>query len=171
LSPLARALGKQKPFEDPEVETFLSIVRTASALSAPIERLFRGHGLSAATYNVLRILRGAMLSCQKHGPHDSHDRSVRHGRACHEIGEQMVTQVPDITRLVDRLEEAGLVERCRCDQDRRVVYVRITSAGLKLLAKLDEPLLALHKAQLAHMSRADLARLCALLEAARENAV
>lgn len=156
LSALARSLGKERPFEVPEEEAFLSVMRTAGALGAAVERLFKAHGLSTATYNVLRILRGCVLTGREHG------------RACHEIGEQMVTQVPDITRLVDRLEEAGLVERCRCEKDRRVVYVRINAAGLDVLAELDEPLLALHRSQLGHMSRTRLAELCAMLAEARE---
>jgi len=155
LSPLARAIGKRQPFDSPAVEAFLSVMRTASWLGAPVERLLKGHDLSAATYNLLRILRGAAAA------------GLEHGRACHEIGEHMVAQVPDVTRLVDRLEKAGLVERTRCEVDRRVVYVRITRAGLELLATIDAPLLALHATQLGHMKPTEISQLCELLERAR----
>jgi DNA-binding MarR family transcriptional regulator len=140
------------------VEAFLSVMRTASALGGPVERLLKGHDLSSATYNVLRILRGAWAA------------GLEHGRACHEIGEHMVAQVPDVTRLVDRLAEAGLVERTRCEKDRRVVYVRITRAGLDLLGKIDAPLLELHAAQLGHLRPAEIAQLCELLARARGGA-
>ncbi len=156
LSPLAREIRKKQPFESPAVEAFLSVMRTASALGGPVERLLKGHDLSAATYNVLRILRGAWAA------------GLEHGRACHEIGEHMVAQVPDVTRLVDRLVDAGFVERTRCEKDRRVVYVRITKAGLDLLARIDRPLLDLHAAQLGHLTQAEIAGLCGLLARVRE---
>ena len=57
----------------------------------------------------------------------------------------MIAVVPGITGLIDRLEGMGLVARERSTEDRRVVYVAITPKGLDLLAKLDEPVAALHK--------------------------
>jgi DNA-binding MarR family transcriptional regulator len=75
----------------------------------------------------------------------------------------MVTRVPDVTRLVDRLDAAGLVGRCRITEDRRVVQVKITQKGLDLLAALDEPLLALNKKVMRHMTRAELNELSRLL--------
>jgi DNA-binding MarR family transcriptional regulator len=75
----------------------------------------------------------------------------------------MITRVPDVTRLVDRLEAAGLVERCRISEDRRVVQVKITRKGLDLLAELDEPLVALNKELMSHMTRAELNDLSRLL--------
>lgn len=148
---LQSEINKARPFDLPEQEAFLGLIRTAGALHADFERLFRSKGISAAAYNVLRILRG------------SGDK----GRKSLEIGRDMVAQVPDITRLVDRLEEAGFVTRRRCEDDRRVVHVVITRAGLSLLGRLDEPVLALHEGQLGHMSREELRTLIALLEKAR----
>lgn len=153
LSPLARETHKKKPFDSATQEAHLSILRTASHLEAPFAELFRGTGLSGPTYNVLRILRGAGES----------------GRACHEIGEHMVTRVPDVTRLLDRLEERGLAERVRDKADRRVVTARITAAGLKVLEGLDGPVLALHDEQLGHLSRKDLDQLSALLAKVRRS--
>lgn len=83
------------------------------------------------------------------------------------IGADMVARDPDVTRLVDRLEKAGLVERERSVEDRRVVLVRITREGRALLKRLREPTAALHRAQLGHVARKDLARLSALLVDAR----
>lgn len=148
-------IGKKRPFEVVEEEVYLNLVRTTSVLAADFEKVFKEHGLSEATYNALRILRGAGVG------------AGARGRMTHEIGDELVARVPDITRLVDRLEQAGLAARARCDRDRRVVYVHITDKGLALLASLDEPLKELHKRQLAHMSRDELRTLNELLFKAR----
>ena len=150
-STLQHELRKRRPFEVPEEEAYLNVLRTAAALAGEFTRLFRGVGLSESSYNVLRILRG-------HHPA---------GVPSQAIGPQMVTLVPDVTRLVDRLEEAGLAERIRTEHDRRVVLVRITKAGLDLLAKLDRPVTELNKRQLGHLTRKELAELSRLLVKAR----
>ena len=79
----------------------------------------------------------------------------------------MVTRVPDVTRLLDRLEVQGLITRARGDDDRRVVRARITAAGLDLLARLDEPVLAVHRRQLGHLGADGLRSLIDALERAR----
>ncbi|QQS10319.1 MAG: MarR family transcriptional regulator [Phycisphaerales bacterium] len=148
---LQSEIHKQHPFDTKEQEAYLSVLRTGVKLEAAVERLFKDFGLSHATYNVLRILRG----------------SGEAGRACHEISEHMVARVPDITRLVDRLERAGFAKRARGGTDRRVVNVTITKAGLELLESLDAPVLELHEKQLGHMSRQELQTLIDLLAKAR----
>ena len=79
----------------------------------------------------------------------------------------MITQMPDITRLVDRLEMSGFVRRERTEQDRRLVLVHITAVGMDLLAQLDQPVLDLHRGQMQHMTRAELAELSRLLKKLR----
>lgn len=152
LSPLARELGKSRPFDSAEQEAYLNLRRTASVVNAEFEQLFRPLSLSEATYNALRILRGVGAV----------------GCPCSRIAENLVARVPDVTRLVDRLEAAGLAERTRVSTDRRVVQVKITQAGLDQLAKLDEPVLDLHARQLGHLTKAELKTLSALLVKARE---
>ena len=144
-------IKKKKPFEHPEEEAYLNLLRTTAVLYAEFERLFKGTGLSEPQYNVLRILRG-VGGC---------------GLPSSEVGARMIARVPDVTRLVDRLEAAGLVERCRISQDRRVVQVKITDKGLTTLAEMDEPVLALNKKLLRHMSRDELNELSRLLVKAR----
>jgi DNA-binding MarR family transcriptional regulator len=144
---LQQELRKKHPFEVLEQEVSLNLLRTQDHLRQAFVRLFEEQGLSGPQYNVLRILRG-------HGGD---------GLPCLEIAAQMVTRMPDITRLVDRLEEAGLVERSRTAADRRVVLVRITRPGLEVLARLDRPVLELHRRQLAHLSRSELEELNRLL--------
>lgn len=162
-SRLAEELGKSGDFESPEQEAFLNLIRTHEALSEPFERLFREHGISMPLYNILRILRG---HARASGGKGSYGTDVC-GMPVQRIGSQMLTREPDMTRLVDRLERAGLVCRHRCPQDRRVVLVEITQAGIKLLDALDKPVRKLHRDQLSHMHADRIALLSELLGEAR----
>ena len=81
---------------------------------------------------------------------------------------RMITRDPDITRLLDRLEKRGLIVRSRDSQDRRMVMARITPEGLKLLARMDEPVRTGHRNQLGHLGRERLRTLIALLQTARQ---
>ena len=87
-STLQAELKKRDPFDSLEQEAFLNLLRTTDQLNCEFTRLFMAHGLSGPQYNVLRILRGA----------------GEEGLPCLEIASQMITRMPDITRLVDRLE-------------------------------------------------------------------
>lgn len=158
---LQREIGKAKPFDVPEEEAFLNLIRTCSIFTTQTVRFFRAFGLTEAQYNALRILRG-------HAQRQSNGGT--NGVPSQTIGEQLVAQVPDVTRLVDRLVDAGFAERDRTDEDRRLVIVRITRAGLDLLARIDRPILDLHRRQLGHMTRADLNELSRLLVLARRSA-
>jgi len=150
---LAGEIGKKRPFDLPEQEAHLNLLRTHSVLSAEGHRLLKPYGLSEALYNALRILRG-------------HDEGST-PKSCSDIGGMMIAQVPDVTRIIDRLEAMGLAQRRRTDADRRVVLVSITKKGMELLARLDRPVLEMHKQQLGHMTRAELRELSRLLEKAR----
>ena len=79
----------------------------------------------------------------------------------------MITRDPDVTRLLDRLEKRELISRCRETKDRRTVMTRITPEGLKLLARLDEPVQGAHRKQLGHLGRERLRALSELLRASR----
>jgi DNA-binding MarR family transcriptional regulator len=149
---LQSEIKKKHPFELPEQEAMLNLLRTADQLQIRFSRLFRHFGLTPQQYNVLRILRGE-------------------GRTLPilEIAARMITVVPGITGLVDRLESASLVERKRCDQDRRVIYVAITPRALDILAEIDAPLNELHREVLGHLSSDELTTLSRLLEKARRN--
>ena len=72
-----------------------------------------------------------------------------------------------MTRMIDRLEAKGLVNRRRCPEDRRVIYVAVREPGTKLLAELDKPVLQLNKRLLGHLSEMELKELTRLLEKAR----
>ena len=134
---------------DPEfADTILAIVRSRDRLIRSIEEIIRGVGLSEPQFNVLRILRGA-------------------GEALptSEVGRRMVTRVPDITRLVDRLEKMGLVCRKRAPEgDRRVVLVEITDQGLETIAPLDNVLEKHAEKMFTGLSAKDRSQLVGLLD-------
>src|SRR5438128_1434944 len=148
---LQHELKKRRPFESPEQEAALSIVRTSDQLQIRGARLLREHGLTPSQYNILRILRG-----------EGKPLPIL------EIASRTIAVAPGITGLIDRLEQAGFVNRLRCEKDRRVIYVALTDQGMTTLAALDEPLVALHHKLVGHLSQGELKELIRLLEKVRE---
>ena len=144
-----------KPFKSVEEEAILSIARTAALIEHAGAEAFKPFNLTITQYNVLRILRGAGDD----------------GLCRNEVGERLVTKVPDVTRLLDRMEAAGLIVRQRGGQDRRFVATRITEKGLKLLEKIDRELPAIHARQLGHVSQKRLRELISILEEVRQRTV
>jgi DNA-binding MarR family transcriptional regulator len=151
-SKLQEELKQTKPFDSREEEVYLSILRTAEALSWGVSETLKGADLTPTQYNVLRILRGAETE----------------GATCGQISERMVTKDSDITRLLERLETRGLITRARDEKDRRFITARITKQGLRLLAGLDKPIAECHKRQISHLGESRLAALAKLLDAARD---
>jgi DNA-binding MarR family transcriptional regulator len=149
--PIHVELKSARPFELLEEETHLSIVRTAAVLEHEMAQVLKPHGLTITQYNVLRILRGA-------GP----------GGLCrNEIGARLLRQVPDVTRLLDRLTAMRLIGRQRSDADRRLVRTHITPRGLAQLGELDAPVRAFHRTRLEGISRQKLQQLVATLSDVR----
>ena len=149
---LRRIIKQRKPFASLEQEVFLEVLRTGNALVHDLVELLKPYGLTQPQYNVLRILRGAGAA----------------GLPTGEVGDRMVaSREPDVTRLLVRMEERGLVERERRTDNRRFVTVRITREGLRILNALDGPVAEMHATQLRHMSRRELELLAELLERAR----
>lgn len=146
-------LKKRRPFGSASQEAILNLLRTADQFQLRFMRLFREHGLTPSQYNILRILRG-----------EGKPLPIL------EVADRMITVVPGITGLIDRLEALGLVTRERCTKDRRVVYTAITSGGLDLLNQLDEPVEGLHERLLGHLAPEELGELIRLLEKARTSA-
>jgi DNA-binding MarR family transcriptional regulator len=148
---LQAELKQKVPFTSREQEAYLALLRTADALQSRVETKLKEFGLTGTQYNALRILRGA-------GPD---------GMPCSDIGERMITRDPDITRLLDRLQKRGLAERTRTKQDRRVIYGKITPAGIKLLREMDEPIEKHGREMLRHVGQGKLRQLIELLELVR----
>ncbi|MEX2114637.1 MAG: MarR family transcriptional regulator [Pirellulales bacterium] len=147
---LQHELKKKRPFESLEQEATLNLLRTNDQLQIRFARLFREFGLTPSQYNVLRILRG-----------EGQPLPIL------EIASRTVTVVPGITGLIDRLEQAGFVRRQRCANDRRVVFVALSDRGTKALAKIDRPLLAMHRRVMSKLSQAELKTLNVTLEKVR----
>jgi len=148
---LQAEIKQTRPFSGPAQEAYLSLLRTADKLQTSVESELKKYGLTGTQYNALRILRGAGAE----------------GLPCSEIGERMITHDPDITRLLNRLQERGLAERARCKKDRRVIYGKITPEGLKLLKEIDAPLEKFGHELLGHVRAAELRKLIDLLEIVR----
>ena len=149
---LAGEIGKRRPFTSRTQEAHLNIIRTADLLHDGPQRLFRDHGLSRSLYNALRITAAAGSD----------------GIPVRTIAEDMIVREPDISRLVDRLEEAGFVERRRSTKDRRVVRVRATRAGIAKAKSLIAPLAEVYDAQLGHLSVKQLDTINDLMVRARD---
>lgn len=105
----------------------MGLLRAADDLRRALARGLEPFGLTNQQYNVLRILRGAGAT----------------GLAVHELADRMVERTPGVTRLVDRLVDAGWVERVRSGADRRVVACHILPEGQALLDRIEPAVEAL----------------------------
>jgi DNA-binding MarR family transcriptional regulator len=112
---------RQNRFDTPFQEAGLNLMVASNHVREECERAAAGVGITLPQYNVLRILRGV------------HPQG--HPRC--EIAARMLDRAPDVTRLIDRLEEKGFVERRREGSDRRQSITRITEKGLGLLRQAD----------------------------------
>jgi len=124
ISTVGEEIHQTRPFATIEEELLVSLLRTTDVLHERFEQIVRPFNISMTQYNVLRILRGAEPG----------------GRTCGEIGERMIAREPDVTRLLERMDKAGLIGRTRDSGDRRVVVTRITSGGMKLLDEIEPKL-------------------------------
>jgi DNA-binding MarR family transcriptional regulator len=138
-------------FDSLEQEVFLNLWRTYDRLRLFEDELFGRYDLTPQQYNVLRLLRA------------QHPQTI----PTLTLADRLVSRAPDITRMLDKLEQRGLISRERPAENRRVVRVGITETGLLLLDELDQPLRGCHTRQLGHLSSAELKRLVGLLRAAR----
>lgn len=143
---LAKAIGKRHAFDSPSLEAMLLLMRVTDLMQRRSAEVLKRESLTGPQYNVLRILRG-------------------HGRpcTCSEIAGQLIVQDPDVTRLIDRLEKRALIERIRCTEDRRVVWVKITDAGTTAVARLDQPNAQLLKANFKSLTETEIRSLISLL--------
>lgn len=144
-------IQQKKPFRSIYEEAELNIVRTASILTDEMAQVLKQSGVSPQQYNVLRILKGSEPT----------------GLCRNDVRDRMLTRMPDMTRLLDRMEEAGLVKRERSDADRRQVNTHITAAGKKILRDLETPVATAQAEQLGHMNDRELKQLIELLTKAR----
>ena len=138
---------KQERFDSPAHEAMLNLMVAADHVRERVDRVCSEYGITHGQYNVLRILKGVSP--------EGHPRC--------EIAGRMLERAPDVTRLVDRLETQGLVERDRSEEDRRLSITRITPKGLDLLLQMQPRLEEVHRYFSERVSRRDcreLSRIC-----------
>ena len=151
MAGLKREIAQERPFSTPQEEALLNILRTADCLQRAFNRRVRTWKITGTQYNVLRILRGAQPE----------------GLTCSAIGDRMLTAVPDITRLLARLQALKLVRQQRDQRDRRIVWTRISESGLDLLRQMDPVIQALPVELLNQFTPEELTAFIHFLERAR----
>jgi DNA-binding MarR family transcriptional regulator len=149
---LRTELKQSKPFPTRAAEALVSILRTAAVLEYQVAEVLKPYGLTVTQYNALRILRGAGAA----------------GLCGREIGERMIARVPDMPRLLERLETMGLIRRERDASDRRHVTARITEQGLALLERASPAVDAMERSRLARLSDRTLSGIIGGLAAVRD---
>ena len=108
-------------FKNNKIKALINIKYTSNWLNSKENDFFKPYGISPQQFNILRILRGAKEKTK-----------------VQIVKDRMIERAPNATRLMDKLCDKKLIERERCEHDRRVVYVKITQEGLDLLATIDE---------------------------------
>lgn len=146
------SITKPLRFDSLTQGAYLQMWRTYDRMKAIEEELFSQFDISAQQYNTLRLLQYVHPN----------------GMATLQIAERLISRAPDITRLIDRLEERGLVQRSRKTENRRVVEVALTAEGQKLLDELKGPVQKCHEQQLGHLTAGQLHELIQLLKLAGE---
>ena len=152
-SPLHVELQQTRPFDLLEEEAHVSISRTAALLERAFAQMLKPYGITPTEYNVLRILRGAGAA----------------GLCRNEVGARLVTPVPDVTRLLDRMADLKLIARQRSDEDRRLVRTHLTAKGLDLVNSLDTVLRPSHQQRLTGIPREKITALVETLAEIRAN--
>ncbi|MEO8448813.1 MAG: MarR family transcriptional regulator [Gemmatimonadota bacterium] len=145
-------IKQTKPFPRRSSEALLAVLRTASVLDQALNDALRPHGITSTQYNVLRILRGAGEA----------------GLCGREVGQRLVSSVPDVSRLLDRMEETGLVRRERDPNDRRHVTARITAKGLRIAEDCGPALESVERHRVGDLDAKTLETVIGALAAIRE---
>ena len=137
----------QARFDSPHHEAVLSLLVAAAHVHERLDGVYARHGITRGQYNVLRILRGAHPG----------------GYPRCDVARRLIERAPDVTRLIDRLEEGGLVERRGSADDRRLSITRITRKGLRLLEHMQSDVEAAEHMLAKRLSAdeaEDLSRIC-----------
>lgn len=112
---------KQPKFKSEFSKSIVNLMFTNGWIHQQQLSIFRPFGITTPQYNILRILRG------------QHPRPV----TVNLLIERMLDKSSNASRIVDKLESKGLVERKQCLHDRRAVDVVISDEGLRLLSDID----------------------------------
>lgn len=145
-------MSKELPIRE---EVGLNLRVAVALLDSKFNKTIEPYGITAVQYNVLRILKGVYPE----------------GHARCDIASRMVERASDITRIIDRLEKQGLVERDRTNEDRRISITRITDKGIEILNKLNKIVEQEHKAHTKNLTEEECKQLSVLLEKLYENEI
>ncbi len=148
---LQSEIRQTRPFASLEEEVYLQVLRTAQVAHRWCLEELKPLGISPSQFNVLRILRGARPGAL----------------SSRVIAERMIQRDPDLTRMLDRLEAMGLVEKTRSTTDRRVVEVTVTKAGAEIAEKGARAVREVLAERLATLGPKKLEQLANLLDQAR----
>jgi len=118
MGDIAKDINSKFPNE--KIKALINIKYTANWLDGCGNEILKPYKISVQQYNILRILRGAKKAI-----------------TVTTVKERMVQKSPNSTRLMDKLCDKNLIERTRCENDRRVVYVKISRKGLELLENIN----------------------------------
>lgn len=113
----------QSKIDNPHLRAVVNVRYTSNWMSTIQNKFMSQFSLTMPQFNILRILRGA-----------------KEAITVNTVKQRMVEKSPNTTRLMDKLIDKGLINRERCSDDRRVVYVKISDEGLKLLSQIDNAL-------------------------------
>ena len=155
MGKIAEEIRQARPFKTLEAEAMVTLLRTADVIRTQLEAALKPWGLSGEQYNVLRILRGA----------------PDHAHPTLEVASRMISRAPNITRLIDKLIGKGLVFRRSSEDDRRVVEVRLTPKGLRVVIESTPALEALDARLLRCLSAPRLKALIKGLDEVRASAL
>jgi DNA-binding MarR family transcriptional regulator len=119
-SPAGRQTTANQPAAARFVDDYLAalLAQASHLISDEFHRVVRAQDLSVSEWRVLASLAGA--------------EPISTGR----LAQLAVLKQPTVTRMLDRLEAEGRVERLAQAGDRRVTLVRITAAGARTVARL-----------------------------------
>ena len=143
-------IGRKSAFESIEEQLYLSLMYSYKLIVGELDGFFKDHNTTGPQYEVLKIL-----------------NQSKKGVPIRKIAERMVSSNPDVTRIVDKLEKANLVERVRSSRDRRVINVKLTAEGIHQLNNIEKPIQTLHKSQFKHLTKTEMKELLRLLFRAR----
>ena len=150
-SGIQQELVQKRPFHSIRAEVAVSILRTAALIERHFAQVVASSGITVQQYNVLRILRGAGTE----------------GLPTLVIRDRMIHEAPGITRLLDKLETAGLARRERSSPDRRQVHCHITEKGLAVLGELEVAMREADDLAVGSLNEEEQRQLLKLLEGVR----
>lgn len=147
LPRLSRFIRNRSLLADPREAIYIALVVASDAAREALESVLARHRISAARFLVLRAL-----------------ASAPRGLTGKQLGSRVARRNPDLTRLLDRLGEEGLILRARSDRDRRKIIIQLTPRARSILLEVEEPILAAGERILAPLTTEDRLHLLDLLD-------